>query len=382
MSFVVKSDCIVTAKAQSGTPAPRNVWIDGLRGFCVFAVMCTHGLVQIPSTSAMANHLASPFVDKGYFAVATFFVISGFLITSNTLRRYGQPGKINFGQFYTMRVARIMPPLLLFMAIMVLLGYSGIGVFTPPSKQLLWGSVYAALTFQYNIYYFVANAPGLAHWSPLWSLSIEEMFYLTFPIACFLVRRRLVLVCLLAALVIVGPFARQVFTDVFNFWGAADLLALGCLMAIASDQFRPRLSSLSGLLLGIGIAVILCVFSFCQVRENFRLTPTLLGFGAGLFLVGAAAAAPGPRTSKIVGAIAALGRASYEIYIFHAAMIMVLRPPVLALITMLGAPDLITQLATSVVLLAIVYWSCSWLSRSFTEPLNARIRRFYSGTSG
>jgi peptidoglycan/LPS O-acetylase OafA/YrhL len=119
-----------------------------------------------------------PFLN-GYYGVVIFFTISGFLIMGNTLRRYGEPAAVDFREFYLMRAARILPPLLLFTAVALALGYLSIKPFRVPDTALLNSAAFAALTFQYNSYYLtVANVPGMIHWQPLWSLSIEEMFWL------------------------------------------------------------------------------------------------------------------------------------------------------------------------------------------------------------
>jgi peptidoglycan/LPS O-acetylase OafA/YrhL len=356
----------------------RNAWIDGLRGVCIFSVLCTHQLFQFPGIIPTPGGFWAVVLNNGYYGVATFFVISGFLITSNTLRRYGTPAKIDFGQFYAMRVARILPCLLLFIAVMLPLAYAGLPDFTPENKHLLWGSVYATLTFQYNSYYLTANAPGLHHWAPLWSLSIEELFYIVFPLVCFLTRNRTMLVTLLVGLIIGGPFARREFVGIFGFWGAADLLAIGCLSALATDHFRRQLSSLGWPLLGAGSAIILYIFCRCQVRDDFTLTPTALGLGAALFLMGAAVSSPVRRPIGVVSALAALGRVSYEIYIFHDALITAFKPTIMTSLEKLGAPVLFAYLLTSVGMLALIYGFGFALSRFVTEPLNASIRRFYS----
>ena len=261
---------------------------------------------------------------------------------------------------------------------MVPLGYAGLPSFTPPSKELLWGSVYAALTFHYNSYYFVANAPGLTHWAPLWSLSIEEIFYLTFPLVCFLTRRRTVLLTVLAGLIIGGPFEREGFAGIFSFWGAADLLAMGCLAALALDHCRAQLSAFSWPLRAAGGAIILYIFVHFQVRQNFTLAPTGLGLGTALFLIGAASAKPVHRPNRVGWPITALGRVSYEIYVFHVALILALMPAGLSLLRTLGAPEGLAHLTTSVIMLALLYSFGAALSRFVTEPLNAGIRRFYA----
>src|SRR5258708_2087172 len=145
---------------------PRNLWIDCLRGVSILSVLATHGLIPIATLLPFPEKYAISLVGNGYYGVAIFFVVSGFLITSNTLRRYGQLSAVDFGQFYAMRAARIMPLLLLFLAAMLALALLRIGGFIPPSWGLAFSGVYSALTFQYHLFYIsVGNVGELQAWS-------------------------------------------------------------------------------------------------------------------------------------------------------------------------------------------------------------------------
>jgi len=347
----------------------RNLLIDALRGACIFTVLCTHGLFLHRDQAAWMSAL-----HKGYYAVIVFFAISGFLIMSNTLKRYGEPAHIDFGQFYTMRAARILPCLIIFVVLMVWCAYHYVS-FRVVDLHLLWVAAYAALTFQFNQYYVMASESGLAHWTPLWSLAIEEIFYLAFPLACFFTSKRWALILILVGLVLQGCHAREI-NGMFSFWSAADVLALGCMAAMAAHSLTPWLLRhrwVGRVLVFIGLAVMVYIFATVKVETHISWTPTVIGLGAALFLIGASTM----KGSVVLHPPAAFGRCSYEVYIFHSALLIVLIEPVLRQFRPWGWSDFHTWLMTSTVILGIIWLLCYILARLVSEPLNRLIRNCY-----
>ena len=145
---------------------------------------------------------------NGYEAVFIFFVISGFLIAGNVLRRDGALAKVDVRAFYTRRFSRIVPCLLLLVAVLSALHLLGVRDYVIQREgQTLPRAIVAALGFHLNWYEGMTGyLPG--NWDVLWSLSIEEVFYLGFPLACLLVRRNAVLVPLLVLLALSLPITR------------------------------------------------------------------------------------------------------------------------------------------------------------------------------
>ncbi len=90
-----------------------NPAVARLRGLCVLSVVSLHYMFYFP------NGLGSiaRYIVNGSYGVTVFFVISGFLITSNMIARFGSPGDVRFVDFYVMRSARIFPMLLLVLTI-------------------------------------------------------------------------------------------------------------------------------------------------------------------------------------------------------------------------------------------------------------------------
>jgi peptidoglycan/LPS O-acetylase OafA/YrhL len=121
---------------------------------------------------------------SGYYAVLIFFVISGFLIASITLRRWGSLAAIDVKAFYRLRVARIAPCLVLLLGVLSCLHVAGVsGYVIDPARSSLGRAIFAALTFHFN---YLEGTRGYlpGAWDVLWSLSIEEAFYAHVPRVC------------------------------------------------------------------------------------------------------------------------------------------------------------------------------------------------------
>jgi len=317
------------------TPNPRRSWtrldgVDLLRGLAIFFVLMNHvnmrlGSVEVPYTHGLPDQLVSSLVWNGQRGVQMFFAISGFLITATTLRRWGSLSKVNIRDFYLLRFARIAPPLLMLLAVLSIFHLVHLKYFVvAPKTGGLGRALIAALTFHVNL--LEAHRGYLpANWDILWSLSVEEMFYLVFPLACFLIGRSKLLIGLLLTFVILGPFGRTVFTSGNEVWreysylGGMDAIALGCLTALFAS--RVSLSSrLLRILATIGTTIL--IFSLCfsnwandlGLRRN-GLDMTLVA--AGTCMIIAASAQTRWSSAPTIRPLLNLGQNSYEIYLTH-----------------------------------------------------------------
>src|SRR5208282_2926445 len=135
-------------------------------------------------TKGLPDQLVSSLVWNGQFGVQIFFAVSGFLITSTTLRRWGSLSRINIRDFYLLRFARIAPLFALLITVLTFLHLAHIKHFVlMPETGGLGRALLAAFTFQVNVLEARRGyLPG--SWDILWSLSVEEMFYLFFPPIC------------------------------------------------------------------------------------------------------------------------------------------------------------------------------------------------------
>ncbi|QRY41909.1 acyltransferase [Microbacterium hominis] len=119
----------------------------------------------------------------GDVGVTIFFFLSGYLITTLLRREYDRSGRISLGKFYLRRLLRIQPPALISIALCVIVGATGL----LPSTMNLWGIVAEALNITNYYMIWADGSQGSAHFglppesSMLWSLAVEEHFYLIFP---------------------------------------------------------------------------------------------------------------------------------------------------------------------------------------------------------
>jgi peptidoglycan/LPS O-acetylase OafA/YrhL len=152
------------------------------------------GLRAVFVASVVAFHLGVPGARGLYMGVDGFFVLSGYLITSLLLLDWEEDGRISFGRFYARRARRLLPALLVLLAVVVV----GEAIFGDPSRLAsIRGDVLAALFYSSN-WYFTLTHSGyfglLAAESPLqhtWSLAIEEQFYILWPLALRMLLGRL-----------------------------------------------------------------------------------------------------------------------------------------------------------------------------------------------
>ncbi|WP_130619548.1 acyltransferase family protein [Dyella amyloliquefaciens] len=313
---------------QTSVHAGRNNGIDLLRGFSILLVVLHHIGLRIP----LKKGVLAGFVPKGvlsglnyngYEAVFIFFVISGFLIAGNVLRRDGALAQVDARAFYARRFSRIVPCLLLLVAVLSALHLLGVRDYVIHREgQSLPRAIVAALGFHLNWYEGMTGyLPG--NWDVLWSLSIEEVFYLGFPLVCLLVRRNAVLVPLLVLLALSLPLTRaalegnEIWQEKAYLPGMAAIATgvLGALLVARHPEVSVRTSRLlAGLgVLAMGWVMFDGVAIWSLLRNGYMLVLT----GAALCLVLASQWRSGGRPLPGFGWLRSWGRLSYEIYLTH-----------------------------------------------------------------
>jgi peptidoglycan/LPS O-acetylase OafA/YrhL len=217
-------------------PMQYRADIDGLRGLAVLAVVAFHAWPHV-----------LPF---GFLGVDVFFVISGYLITSDIVRRL-QAGTFSLTDFYMRRVRRLFPGLIVVLAAVSVFGAV---VLYPDEREQLARHVLASALFAQNFQligeagYFdtASTAKPLLH---LWSLAVEEQFYLLWPLLLVL-RPRVLLIAVIALGSLVAfavlPMDLAYYLPVTRFW---EILA-GALLAMAG-RF-PLLPTASPALVYVG----------------------------------------------------------------------------------------------------------------------------------
>jgi peptidoglycan/LPS O-acetylase OafA/YrhL len=299
---------------RGSEPLKRITQLDGLRGIAIAAVFFHH-----------AYHI--PLLWAG---VDLFFVLSGFLITSILLNNRVMPFSRYLGKFYEKRARRILPPYV----IVLFLTAALFGV----SWLRYWYLYFGAMNFLFPL--------GLASQEtlPLWSLAVEEQFYLIWPLAVFYLSVRN-LTRLAFFLVVLAPVLRLVFTPYFpNQWAIymllpfrMDTLAAGACIALCwpklhqimevNYQFRVRLYLVMSLALLGGLSFLLWaskngISTHANTRVgNVGVYEANLAIVVSIFIVVLCGFA---KTSLESWPLTWLGRISYSFYLIHLTMLYVL----------------------------------------------------------
>jgi peptidoglycan/LPS O-acetylase OafA/YrhL len=373
-------------------PSSRN-WsrldgVDILRGLAIFFVLMNHVnmrllIAKIPYTHGLPRHLVNSLVWNGQDGVQIFFAVSGFLITSTALRRWGTLSAINMRDFYRLRFARIAPLFLLLLLVLSILHFVRAHDYAVEAKTGGLGrALLAALTFHVNVLEARRGyLPG--SWDILWSLSIEEMFYLFFPPVCkFLGRGRLLFV-ILGAFVAAGPFGRTILTHGNEIWqeksylGSMDAIALGCLTALLVSRVQFSAKTLR---IFCAAGIVLLIFILCFDVEASRwgidrlgLDMTILAIGTCFIIIPAAQAQW--RAPWLVSPLLRLGERSYEVYLTHMFVVFTFFGVFLAAGKSLRAVPL---LFIATILVAAILGEL--VARLYSEPMNRYLRNRWNET--
>jgi peptidoglycan/LPS O-acetylase OafA/YrhL len=357
--------------------------IDLLRGLSIVLVLMNHVnmrllFAHVPYTQGLPSQLVDSLVWNGQFGVQIFFAVSGYLITSTSLRRWGSPQAVSIRDFYLLRFARIAPLMLLLLAVLCVLHAAGVAGYVVSAKTGGLGrALLAALTFHIN--YLEATRGYLpGNWDILWSLSVEEMFYLFFPLVMKVLRKRWLLTALLLLFVVAGPFARaKMFNHnpvwrEYSYLGGMDAVALGCLtaMVLAAVKLSRRCLLVCGAAGGMLLVTSLCLsdtaYRWGLGRDGLNMTVLVVG----ACLLVAAAAQSRWKSPRLFAPLKLLGQRSYEIYLTHMFAVLAL----FAAFVHWGKP--LRGVPVLFVLAIAASGLLGWLvAIGYAEPMNRFIRR-------
>ncbi|GEP32679.1 acyltransferase [Nocardioides szechwanensis] len=307
------------------------------------------GLRAIAVLVVIASHYGLPGLGGGYVGVDVFFVISGFLITQLLLREADRSGTLSLPRFYARRARRILPA-----ATLVLVATVAVSLVLLPANELLdvSGDAVWATFFAANIHFAAVGTDYFDQdrvLSPLqhfWSLSVEEQFYLAWPLillGCVLLTRwrrpdrtdqgprglsRAVAVPILLAVVAAsfGYGAVAAGTDAtnayFSTFARAWELGVGAAVALVLPVVRTRLRPAARTALAVaGLAAI--AFACVSFGGHVQVSPSamalpVLGAGA-LLLAGAEVVGREPVSSRLLGVppMRVVGDWSYSLYLWH-----------------------------------------------------------------
>jgi peptidoglycan/LPS O-acetylase OafA/YrhL len=311
---------------------PRNSGIDCLRGLSMLLVLILHYCQELPHDFSSLNpDYVLGVVINGHYGVRMFFVISGFLIASNTLKRYGRLSDVSIREFYIMRASRILPLFLLLLAVLSALGYARVRGFAVEPEHSIAQMVWYAVTLRFNLYFIHFTGWEVLSWGILWSLSIEEVFYLAFPLLCRISRWTPVAALLFGLLFCYGWYFRSVpGNQPWDYFGCFDMMALGVLTALAAatSQGRHLPGRFRVPLAAAGLALIVAVHQGPPLLDNVVWGPSLLAVGTAMALL-ACGNGPAPAAPLVLALPTAplrlLGRYSYECYLLHASAILAIQ---------------------------------------------------------
>jgi peptidoglycan/LPS O-acetylase OafA/YrhL len=356
----------------------RNARIDVIRGISILLVLFHHfNIAYHLNDTLLAKTFGWSAVQavarNGNYGVTMFFVISGYLITSNADRRWVSLGTIDARAFYGLRLARIVPCLLLLLAMVNGLAIGGVTIFQnhalsgPPVS--VWIVNLASLTFWMNV---LIGAHGWVNYplGVLWSLSVEEVFYLSFPLLCLTLRQDSRLMVFWAVMIVIGPLYRFAHQGdeggfLYAYFACFDGIAIGCctaLLAKRNDLHRFATTVVQAIV----VAAMGFLYLYRPIGKTNVLGVTAMAFGTAVLLLGAHHRS----SARDLAGIAWFGRLSYELYLFHLIVLGALRT--------VFPPEVVTgdqKLAFFAAFFVLSAALSVTIARFYAEPLNRGIRR-------
>jgi peptidoglycan/LPS O-acetylase OafA/YrhL len=313
----------------------RIAFLDGWRAIAVSAVVVAHALMN-------ARYVTT---GIGIYGVYIFFLISGYIITSLTVREIQTTGSFSQRDFIIRRALRILPPLLLYSTAMLMLQYS--------DPEIPWLAA-RAITFTCNI-------AESCDWifGHTWSLAFEEQFYLLFP---FLVVRRLnVFVVPVIGLYLLPLGFPIPFIGSIGFFKIAALFALGAAYAVHQQKVDallpcttlPALSVLAGIVLALWSVFPRDALAW-TVLKGVLLPPIVF-----LVVFGLPASFGGIKALLSHPALTRIGLHSYSIYLWQEFF---LRPAALD-----SALNVVAAVAATLVISALSYHTFEQVFRNLSR---------------
>lgn len=311
-------------KEMKSHPIRYLYGLDGLRAIAVIAIII--------------YHLNPKWLSGGFLGVDTFFIISGYLITSLLIHEYQQTGTIDLLHFWKKRIKRLLPAVLFLLSIVLIYTL----LFEPSIIKNVKQDTFAALFYVSNWWYIFHHVSyfdsfkvmPLKH---LWSLAIEEQFYVFWPILLMLLlrikklKRHFVLVVFISSLISLLLMILIAEPNVDNsrvYFGTdtrLQTLLLGVLLAYIWPPFRLKQQIITPLKIGIEtigcISIALLIYFMLTVSSN----DNWLYFG-GIYLISlsslpaiASAVHPSTLLSKALGnrLFLWIGKRSYSLYLWH-----------------------------------------------------------------
>lgn len=364
----------------------RNNGIDVLRGLCILAVILLHLNIHFGFTNTFLKELIPPKLFSllfwsGFYGVVIFFTLSGYLITYSILKKWGTLSKIELKKFYWFRFARIIPLLVALLTVLSIFHLTNVPGFVINSEQTSLGRViFSALTFHINwLEIKVGYLP--ASWDILWSISIEETFYLLFPLICLFLKKEWQFAIVLVLFLIISPWAR---THLYvgnelgdkNHLAFIDSIALGCMSAIIATRMTfPKWVNRTFFVVGFSMVALVLFFRRFVYKSgmvDLGLNITILSLGIGFILLWLHENhhSGKEKTRWIYKWLKKMGIYSYEIYLTH-MFVVILGVKIFKYFQF----EENWLVPFSLIIILIIYLLGSVIFNYFSEPLNLWLRR-------
>lgn len=210
----------------------------------------------------------------------------------------------------------------------------------------------------------------------LWSLSVEEVFYLSFPILCLVLRREARLLAFWAAIIVAGPLYRLGHQEdaggfLYAYFASFDGIAIGCCTALLAKRAALRGIGARGPQIAVA-AGMACFYLWRPIGETNALGVTAMALGMAILLLGAHGRAGEPAHGRghALAVLGWFGQLSYELYLFHLIVLGALR-------TLFPPRDMTgdVKLLLLAAFLALSAGLGALIARLYAEPLNRGIRQ-------
>lgn len=356
--------------SEPAGPGAFRADLEGLRGLAILLVL--------------GFHAAVPGFSGGFVGVDIFFVLSGFLITGLLLRERERSSTISLRDFYARRARRILPAA----AVVLVITLSVAVAVLPPLTLPGYAADAAAAALSVSNYRFATQAmdyfSSVAPPSPFlhyWSLSVEEQFYLLWPLLLLLLvrtsRPRVAAGVALALLCVASAVAAIALTRDAAPWAFYSLptrawqLALGGVLAAVAVTSLGRLASAGLAIMGwVGLVAVLVA---CLVID--RTTPypgmaALLPAGGAALLIAGGQRKGSPGALLAVPPMRFLGRISYSLYLVHWPILVI---PAASLVIGQELP-LVERLGLCALAIALGWASWRYVEEPFHRGRRIRLR--------
>lgn len=305
--------------------------LDGVRAVAVIAIII--------------YHLNPQWLSGGFLGVDTFFVISGYLITCLLLTEYHNTGKIELMSFWLRRVKRLIPAVLFLVMGVIVLSL----IFMPTEIQKVRADSIAAIFYVSNWWYIMQNVDYFEQFAVqplkhLWSLAIEEQFYLVFPIVLLsllsFIRRLKSIRIIFLILLVISMIAMMVLyvpnENVARVYFGTDTriqtLLMGVLLALVWPPFQLKakvnrqmrtMIDTAGV---VGLAILFICFKFVSETNSILYYGGFFLISTVTLLVIASSVHPSGYFAKFLGnkVFTFIGSRSYSLYLWHYPIIVLI----------------------------------------------------------